>query len=151
LNGKTPCAAINVILNPSLDLTNLKDVQKQFDDGKSPVVLWNCGVERMGFFDKMSMGGGTYIESYVPIYVLKNVGGNGFLYKSSLESKWQSIAVLSDRTTTPYLKTIEEASSRPKYLDVENNLKAAITQNINELKKEADEAKELNKLQKSWT
>lgn len=133
---------MNVVLNPSLDVSNLGQLQKTMDDGKSPLILINGAIEKLTFFDKMGIG--KFVDGFKPAYVLKKVN-NGFLFKPSHTAPWETFAIFQS-ASGPYLNTVDSvAGARPKYLDVENKVKAAVSANAEALRAEAEEAKQLNK------
>ena len=134
---------MNVVLNPSLNASNLRGLQKQMDDGTSPLILVNCNLERLTFFDKL--GSNSYLGGFTPAYVLKKVN-NGFLFRRSHTAPWDTFASFQDGQMGPYLAQIDTKTggARPKYLDVENKVKAAVAANTGALREAAEEAKQLN-------
>lgn len=140
-----PAPSVSVLLNPSLDASNLKGL-KEFDDGSSPLILVNCALEKLTFLDKLG-GLGKLVDGFRPAYVLKKVN-NGWLMKSSPSAAWDTWAIFQDPKAGPYLKLIDSAAggaARPKYLDVENKVKSAVSANMEALRQAAEEAKQLNK------
>lgn len=137
-----PCPSVNVVLNPSLDASNLRGLQKQMDDGRSPLILVNCNLERLTFLDKL---GNSFIDGFAPAYALKKVSNNGFLLRASHTAPWDTFAIFQDVQMGPYLAQIDSTGgARPRYLDVENRVKAAVAANAEALREAADEAKQLN-------
>lgn len=137
-----PCPSVTVVLNPSLDVSNLGALQKDMDDGTSPLILINGNLEKLTFFDKLGIG--KFVDGFKPCYVLKKVN-NGFLFKASHTAPWETFAIFQS-ASGPYLNTIDSvAGARPKYLDVETKVKAAVSANAEALRAEAEEAKQLNK------
>lgn len=105
-----------LLINAGVDASTLGQVQK-LDDGKSAVILLNCGLGRVSWFSKMSFA--TYIDKYEPAYYLKLVAGNGWLLKNG-PNPWRTYLEVPTG-----LSLVSESETRPKLVDVEADIRIA--------------------------
>lgn len=105
---------LTVILNPGIDVSNLRSL-KALDDTRGNVVLLNCGVERMTFFDKVGLG--DYLDGFKPAYSLKRAA-TGFIFRA-YPSAWQLHVVQNGK-----MSLIDSTDKRPSFMEAEKKIKA---------------------------
>lgn len=105
---------LTVILNPGIDVSNLRSL-KGLDDSRGNVLLLNCGVERMTFFDKVGMG--DYLDGFKPAYSLKRAA-TGFIFRA-YPSNWQLHVVQNGK-----MSLIHSMDKRPTFMEAEKKIKA---------------------------
>lgn len=110
---------ILVMINAGVDASTLRDIPKYDTDMSAVVVLVNCGIDRLSWFAKRSFAG--YIDTYKSAYYLKNVAGNGWLYKYG-NTPW---SVYVNSAAGPQL--VSQAEKKPKMFDVERQIRLAMT------------------------
>lgn len=109
---------VTIVLNAGVDKATLNQV-RDLDEGERDVlVLVNCNLSSLSFFDKLGKKGfGKYIDQFTSVYYLKLFLGVGMLFKCAPEP-WSAWAQRDDGCTL-----IEEFSSRPEIFRVEELLR----------------------------
>lgn len=105
---------VTILINAGVDASTLKDV-KSFDREGEVIVLANCALDRMSFFDKL--GFAKYIDAFQPVYYLKLFLGVGLLLKQE-PHPW---AAFSQRDDGAVL--VEEFQGKPQIFQVEQLLR----------------------------
>lgn len=111
-----------IMINAGVDAGTLRDVSKYDTDQSAVVVLVNCGLDRLSWFAKRSFAG--YIDSYASAYYLKNVAGNGWLFKCGNEP-W---SIYVEGAAGPRL--VSQVEKKPKLFDVERQIRVAMTRSV---------------------
>lgn len=110
---------VMVLINAGMDKATLRQVQKLDKDEREVVVLVNCNLGSLSFFDKLR-GFGKYIDEFQPAYYLKLFLGVGMLLKQEPEP-W---AAFAQREDGPVI--VEEFAERPEIYKVEQLLRRNI-------------------------
>jgi len=122
------CGALGrviVLINAGVDASTLKQVRK-LDDDASVIVLLNCALERLTFFDKLGMGG--YFDQFKVAYYLKFIAGTGMLMKTGSEP-WKLFAANgSDQQTGITPELVREWDAKPSTVDAESALRSYTSQ-----------------------
>lgn len=112
LEGKN----MTIVLNAGVDKTTLRQI-KELDEGERDVlVLLNCNLSSLSFFDKLG-GFGNYIDQFTSVYYLKLFLGVGMLFKCAPEP-WSAWAQRDDGAVL-----VEEFPNRPESFKVEELLR----------------------------
>lgn len=107
-----------IMINAGVDASTLGDV-KGFDTNKKGIViLLNCGLDRLSWFAKLSFA--KYIESYEPVYYLKNIGGNGWLLKNGV-GPWRVFVEGANG-----IELVSEEELKPSLVDVEAQVRITL-------------------------
>ena len=104
-------------MNPGLDSSNFRDL-KSLDDGKLPIVLLNCNLERLSFLDKL--GAADYLNGFQPAYYMKRAS-NGFLFRA-YPREWELYTILQGKQ----MDLLESRQARYSFLEAEKKIKAAM-------------------------
>jgi hypothetical protein len=115
LDGKR----VAVLINAGVDKATLRQVPALDGGGRDTIVLVNCNLVSLSFFDKLG-GFGTYIEQFRPVYYLKLFMGVGMLFKSEPEP-WAAFAHRDGGAAL-----IEEYPGRPEIVKVEQLLRRSV-------------------------
>lgn len=110
---------VMVLINAGMDKATLRQVQELDKDERDVVVLVNCNLASLSFFDKLR-GFGKYIDQFQPAYYLKLFLGVGMLLKTEPEP-WAAFAQRDDGAVF-----IEEFAERPEIFKVEQLLRQNI-------------------------
>lgn len=123
---RAPCPKLDgkyvtILLNAGVDKATLTQV-KDLDKGERDViVLVNCNLSSLSFFDKLGKKGfAKYIEQFSSIYYLHLFLGIGMLFKCSPDP-WSAWAQRDDGAVL-----LEEFQSRPEIFKVEELLRRNI-------------------------
>jgi hypothetical protein len=114
-----PDNKVTVIWNPGLDGSNLRRRSlKSLDDGQGSVVLVNCGVEKLTFFDKVGMA--DNLDGYTPAYALKRAA-NGYIFQA-FPNPSQIHVVRNGQ-----MSLLETSDKRPPSVDAKRKIKKFVS------------------------
>jgi hypothetical protein len=105
-----------MLINAGVDKATLRQVKDLDEGGRDVIVLVNCKLSSLSFFDKLG-GLGTYIDQFKTAYYLKLFLGVGMLLKNEPEP-WAAFAQRDDGAVL-----IEEFAERPEIYRVEQLLR----------------------------
>jgi hypothetical protein len=108
---------LTVIINPGIDGTNLRSL-RDLDDGRGPVILVNCGLDRLSWLDKMGVG--DYLDSFCEVYSLRRAG-TGFVFRR-FSGEWQLFVARGGEA----LEMIESRPRKPSFVEAERRIKGAL-------------------------
>jgi hypothetical protein len=107
---------VMMLINAGVDKATLRQVKDLDEGGRDVIVLVNCNLSSLSFFDKLG-GLGTYIDQFKTAYYLKLFLGVGMLLKNEPEP-WAAFAQRDDGAVL-----IEEFAERPEIYRVEQLLR----------------------------
>mmetsp|Transcript_10704 Transcript_10704/g.22750 ORF Transcript_10704/g.22750 Transcript_10704/m.22750 type:complete len:252 (+) Transcript_10704:496-1251(+) len=110
-----PLGRVVLLANAGVDMNTLKQV-RDLDDGIGTLILLNCALERLTFFNKIGTKG--YFDDFEVAYYLKVVAGCGFLMKVGL-SPWKLFGITADGA-----QLVKEWEERPSQIDSESALRS---------------------------
>lgn len=107
---------VMLLINAGMDKTTLRQVQELDTEERDVIVLVNCNLASLSFFDKLR-GFGKFIDQFETAYYLKLFLGIGMLLKAEPE-QWAAYAQRDDGVVF-----VEEFSERPEVFKVEQLLR----------------------------
>jgi hypothetical protein len=102
---------LKVVMNSGLDASACREADKFL--GQDPLLLLNCNLDKMSFFDRL--GKGAFFDSFTPVYYCARVRGAFLLYV--YPGRWQLFGITGGK-----FEVLFESDSKPDLFDLEKKL-----------------------------